>query len=63
MIYLEYDLFVNIDFRSVLILQKPGHATNRISRNKEGIIWDIPLRASKPEVLLKPWRKSGYLKT
>lgn len=63
MIYLEYDLFVNIDSRSVLILQKPGHATNQISENKEGIIWDIPLRAAKCEVLLKPWHKSGYLKT
>ena len=55
MIYFKYDLFVNIDSRLVLILQKPGHATNRISRNKEGIIIrDIPQRAPKSEVLLKP---------
>ena len=37
--------------------------TNQISENKECIIWDIILRAAKCEVLLKPWHKSGYLKT
>ena len=54
MIYFKYHLFVNINSRLVLILQKPGHVTNQISRNKEGIIRDIPQRAPKSEVLLKP---------